>query len=432
MHAPRLAAPRTLLCLCALALLPSAKATQITDRVLGLDNQPFNGIVSIVLQTAPGATPPKPLVRTVINGHLDIDLIPNPSPLLYEVDYKNSDGSGLLETWSVPYSKSPLRIANIRQSSSPLSASRAVDLSQTVQMSSVTGLNAALAMKPQRGVGYGVNKVVFSNDEGNLETVVGDPGDCVFTDGTAGPCGASPNFADAETPAGILDGTNRTFSLANLPSGSSLLLFRNGLFMTPGMDYTLNGSTIQFVLGASPQSGDILTASYRTDPTTDSSRRVRAVRSLPRGSGADVLCSAPGSPVEATSWASLGACRVPLIDLQPGDRIIVTFNLSHASRGGDFDLRLMWNDTLALNAHGTVSETSIAGRLEAVVGQQSTSLSAECWGHLFTSSSTVAGGASQEGVKVELLGQTSASTSDSIQLVDYLVLRSKSTLEGDK
>ena len=43
-----------------------------------------------------------------------------------------------------------------------------------------------------------------------------------------------PTFVTGETPGGIMNGINATFTLANIPSGTSLLLFRNGLLLQPG------------------------------------------------------------------------------------------------------------------------------------------------------------------------------------------------------
>ena len=61
------------------------------------------------------------------------------------------------------------------------------------------------------------------------------------------------NFSDAETPAGTVNGTNATFTLANVPNpGASLALYRNGLHLESGRGInTLSGSTITFVAGAS-------------------------------------------------------------------------------------------------------------------------------------------------------------------------------------
>ncbi len=50
-----------------------------------------------------------------------------------------------------------------------------------------------------------------------------------------------------ETPAGAIDGLNDTFTLATTPvPAADLLLWKNGLFMTQGTDYTLAGNTITF------------------------------------------------------------------------------------------------------------------------------------------------------------------------------------------
>lgn len=71
-------------------------------------------------------------------------------------------------------------------------------------------------------------------------------------------------YVDGETPAGVVNGINTTFAMANAPTpGGSLRVFRNGLLMKNGLDYTLSGSTISFVAGAVPTVGDVLQAWYR-------------------------------------------------------------------------------------------------------------------------------------------------------------------------
>lgn len=71
-------------------------------------------------------------------------------------------------------------------------------------------------------------------------------------------------FVDEETPGGLVNGANVTFTLANTPNPStSLALYRNGLRMMIGVDYTLSGNTITFLPASTPQTGDILIASYR-------------------------------------------------------------------------------------------------------------------------------------------------------------------------
>jgi hypothetical protein len=71
-------------------------------------------------------------------------------------------------------------------------------------------------------------------------------------------------FADQETPAGVVDGVNATFTLAASPTpAAGLLLFRNGMAQKNGQDYSLTGKVITFLTGAIPAPGDTLLASYR-------------------------------------------------------------------------------------------------------------------------------------------------------------------------
>lgn len=89
----------------------------------------------------------------------------------------------------------------------------------------------------------------------------------INTDGTV-TCSADaagPNFADAETPSGTIDGSNATFTLAHTPTGTSLQLYKNGQQMIAGAsaDYTVSTATITFATGSKPASGDVLMAFYR-------------------------------------------------------------------------------------------------------------------------------------------------------------------------
>lgn len=53
------------------------------------------------------------------------------------------------------------------------------------------------------------------------------------------------NFADDETPAGLMNGVNQIFTLANAPNPSTCLqLYYNGVLLLQGTDYTLSGKTI--------------------------------------------------------------------------------------------------------------------------------------------------------------------------------------------
>ncbi len=72
-------------------------------------------------------------------------------------------------------------------------------------------------------------------------------------------------FVDSETPGGTIDGNNLNFTLANTPNpAASLKLYKNGVLLNQGRDYTLSGSNIAFAsASATPQVGDTLIATYR-------------------------------------------------------------------------------------------------------------------------------------------------------------------------
>ena len=148
------------------------------------------------------------------------------------------------------------------------------------------------------------------DDNGNLVTAVGDPGTCVSWMAQPGPAQEN-TFADAETPGGTLDGVNNSVTLAYAPVGTSMLLFRNGLYLTPNFDYTLSGQTVTFVNGATPQPGDTLTASYRVD-TSNSGNLGNLINPIPTHSP-QVICSSAGSSVTTAAWKTVGGCDVPAL-----------------------------------------------------------------------------------------------------------------------
>lgn len=70
----------------------------------------------------------------------------------------------------------------------------------------------------------------------------------------------------SEVPAGTVNGSNATFTLASTPTAGSVLLYKNGLRQKAGggNDYTLATDTITFLAGNIPQTGDNLLADYET------------------------------------------------------------------------------------------------------------------------------------------------------------------------
>jgi hypothetical protein len=197
----------------------------------------------------------------------------NATPLAQYLVLYESDGKiQFQETWNVIPSTTPLRVADVRTSQPlfPISGSNggsAGGLTQ-IQESDVTGLVADLTVRAVKGPGFSNSRTAIINDTGQIEGAVGTATDCVHVDGTSGVCGggggSTINFVDGESPGGVVDGSNVTFTVANAPSPStSLHLFRNGIVQKLGFDYTFSGVTIVFVAGATPQPGDTILADYR-------------------------------------------------------------------------------------------------------------------------------------------------------------------------
>ena len=115
-----------------------------------------------------------------------------------------------------------------------------------------------------------------------------------------------------ETPAGTVNGSNVTFTLANAPSpAASLQLFQDGVLQIQGTDYTLSGNTITFTNG--PGSGSpptaFLNAFYRYGSTVGA----YVDDEMPGGAinGSNVtftLANAPACRIHSGSTTA-GSCR---------------------------------------------------------------------------------------------------------------------------
>jgi hypothetical protein len=138
-----------------------------------------------------------------------------------------------------------------------------------INISDVTGLQNALNVRPPLGAGFAISRSAVIDVTGAIDGAIGNLSDCLHVDGTSGPCASvSTSFIDGEVPSGALNGSNAGFTLANVPNpAASLTLFRNGLLLKQGGDFTLSSNAITFQTGAVPQSGDILSASYRLSVT---------------------------------------------------------------------------------------------------------------------------------------------------------------------
>ena len=263
---------------CVRAVSAAPSLTTVQDILYKADGTRFNGTLFITwsnFQTGDDAiVATQGMTVQVINGVLKVQLPPTTTASAgasYTVQYSSQGKFQFSESWAVPPSSKPLHVSEVRVSAGSVIGTPPPPVLSEVEISDVTGLTDELNARPTRGPGYSTSRAAIINPSGQIDAAAGRLGDCVRVDGTSGPCGGSGDnsttpiiFVDSETPAGAVDGSNTTFTLANSPSPStSLVLYRNGLFMTAGVDYSVNGAAIAFVPGATPQSGDVLTASYR-------------------------------------------------------------------------------------------------------------------------------------------------------------------------
>ncbi len=71
------------------------------------------------------------------------------------------------------------------------------------------------------------------------------------------------DHADNETPSGLINSANVTYTLANTPTAGTVKLFLNGLRQEAGSgkDFTISGGTITYTVA--PESGDVLLVDYQ-------------------------------------------------------------------------------------------------------------------------------------------------------------------------
>src|SRR6185369_8074920 len=209
---------------------------------------------------------------------------------------------------------------------------------------------------------------------------VGNLGDCVHVDGSSGTCGggagAGANFADAEIPAGAINGVNTQFTLVSAPSpAGSLALYRNGLVMRQGADYQITGNAVTFFLGSVPQSGDLLAAYYRFAGPSG----LLSSLQLPQ-----VVCSSTGSSTSSTSLIELGSCTIPAGLLGTGVRVEIQFQFGHTGTTTGFTSAVLVGGTTVVSRSADATETVLAGRTSLGIDGIGQAWETQTWGSVLS------------------------------------------------
>ncbi|MFB3776780.1 MAG: hypothetical protein ACE141_04190 [Bryobacteraceae bacterium] len=409
--------------------------TTVEDVLYKADGTKFNGVAFIEwksFQTADFSTIATHSVAVqIVDGLLRVRLVPTTNATTgayYSVRYHSDGRIQFDEVWAVPPSEKTLHLRDVRVSSSSSGGQVLPPATEENEIleSDVVGLVDDLEARPVKGPGFAPSRAAYINEMGELEAVLGSLTDCVRVDGTAGPCdllvSTGPSFVDAEVPVGAVDGSNTHFTLANAPNPpSSLALFRNGILQKAGLDYVLSGNAIDFTAGSVPQAGDLLICSYRL-----------ADASNPQGGGgamsysAQVLCSSTGTSTSSTTLTSLGSCTIPANTLAPGDRVDVLFSYSHEGADRTFTFALNWGTTTVVSRSTTAaSESRVAGRASLGVHTAGAQYDAQNWGESLSLVSTAgnATDALNAPIVVDLLGKFSTTTTETVTLRNYTVIR---------
>ena len=226
-----------------------------------------------------------------------------------------------------------------------------------------------------------------------------------------------PSFADGEIPIGSINGSNPVFTLAFAPSpAASLDLYRNGLLMKLGVDFTLNANVVTFSPASTPQVGDLLVASYRYGNPGNPLGTLTA---------AQVVCSSAGTSTNSTTLTQLGSCTIPAGLLGAGDRIEIEFQFAHSGTSSGFTGEIHWGGTTVFSRTANAGEAGLSGR--AVVGLYA---GAQSWdSQSFGNASPIAatlGDAAEDvtqNVPISLRGKVSASGGDNVILRTFTVIR---------
>jgi len=363
------------------------------------------------------------LTLPIVNGTLRVQLVPTTTASAgaqYTVTYNSRGINQFTEIWAVPPTTTPVRVRDVRVSTGTVIGPAAV--TTPVQIGDVVGLSNELAVRPMKGVGFGIGRAAVIDQAGQIDAASGNLGDCVRVDGSSGPCGGGGgglggSFADAEVPVGAVNGTNAVFTLASTPSpASSLELFLNGLLMRQGTDYQIIGNTITFFLASVPQTGDLLVASYRFANPND------PLSSL---ASPQVVCSSTGSSTSSTTLTELGSCTLAAGLLGAGDRLEVQFQYAHTGTTTGFTSAVLMGGTTVASRGAAATDALLAGHTSFGVYGGGQVWDTQTWG-IALSLAANAGTSSENtslALRVSLRGQMAGATSDSVFLRHFTVIR---------
>jgi hypothetical protein len=356
--------------------------TTIQDTLYRADGTPYTGTVQIEWKSFQASdntmVPAQSLSLRIYRGLFKTQLVPTTtasSGAVYTVRYLSDGRQHALEYWAVPPSNTFVRVGAIRVPNAPGgSGGGAGGVGGPTSIADITGLQEALDIRPRMGSGYTPGRTAIINGLGEIVGALGAESDCITIEGASALCSvgsssASPTtFVDGDPLGGTADGTNPTFSVSHAPTpAASLDIYRNGLLLRGGLDYTAAGNIITFLTGAIPKEGDILVASYRLTGTAP-------------GRSPEILCSSVGTASGTTTAASLGTCTIAANSLHPGERVELFADFTHEGTAQGFSVSAIWGGATLTGRTATSSETNITIRASLGVYTTNTVYGVQSWG----------------------------------------------------
>ena len=138
-----------------------------------------------------------------------------------------------------------------------------------------------------------------------------------------------------------------------------------------------------------------------------------------------VLCIGNGATTSSTTATSLAQCEIPADTLVAGDRVEVRFDVAHTGTSVGFTVDLKWGAAVLLTRSASATETMFTGRGDVGIHGAGAQWGAQYWG--YTSSFAARVGSSTDtgtaGVTIDFLARMASTTTNTVTLRNYIVLR---------
>ena len=138
-----------------------------------------------------------------------------------------------------------------------------------------------------------------------------------------------------------------------------------------------------------------------------------------------MVCSSTGSSTSGTTLIELGSCTIPAGLLGAGDRLEIQFQYGHTGTATGFTGAVLMGSTTVASRAGSATETLLAGHTSFGIYAGGQMWDTQTWGSALSLAvnAGTAGENTAPAVRVSLRGQMAGTTSDSVFLRNFTVIR---------